>query len=218
MAAKKSLRAYSPSDGEARAACSAAWRASPRSRKQCAISAASSACGEVADEVGVTAGLGGLESALGRSERSVAAAGVPGAGEGAGFHGQELGGQRGCGLSCKPAAGGPGEVGGLGDVAEEGGLVAHGGHDAAREPPVCGGLGQAQGLDEVALGQAVQAAVVGRPRGQQASFGDGGKQLAADVFGVPAREQPGGVAVQVVDQGPAGVGAAEPVVQLGEQR
>ena len=103
-------------------------------------------------------------------------------------------------------------------MAEVGGLVAHGRHDAAPEPPVFGGLGQAQCLEEIALRQAVQAAVVGRPGGEHGSLGDGGTQLAAYLIGVAAGEQAGGVTIEEVNQGTAGVGSAEPVVQPGEQR
>jgi hypothetical protein len=85
---------------------------------------------------------------IGGDECGVTSAGVPGAGEGAGLHGQKLCCQRGCCRITQALMGGSGEVGGLGEGAEIGGLMAHRGHDAARERPVCGGLGHAQGLDE----------------------------------------------------------------------
>jgi hypothetical protein len=81
---------------------------------------------------------------------------------------------------------GAGEAGGLGEVAQESGLVAHGGQDAASQAPVCCGLGEAEGLDEVPLSEAMQAAVVGCPGGQQRRLGDCGEQLAADIIGVAA--------------------------------
>jgi len=66
---------------------------------------------EVADEVRITAGLGSLERALGSGQGGMASAGVPGASQGACFHGPELGRQRGCCHVAQSCVRGSGQAG-----------------------------------------------------------------------------------------------------------
>ncbi|WP_238429016.1 hypothetical protein [Frankia nepalensis] len=79
-------------------------------------------------------------------------------------------------------------------------------------------LGKAQGLDEVALCQAMGSGVIRHPAGQQHGLGNGGEQLLAGGGVVAAVEQGGGVAGQETDQAMAGVASAVAVVEVGKQR
>ena len=119
-----------------------------------------------------------------------------------------------------PGRAGPcraGQVGGLAEPAGVGGLVAHRVQDAGPQQPVPGRLRQAQGLDEIPLRQrASRRAVIAHPRRQQGRLGYGGEQGSADRLAVAAAEQPVAVAAEVLDQGLAGVPAAEPVIELPE--
>ena len=80
---------------------------------------------EVADEFRVLTGVGSLEAALGSGQGGMAGVGVPGAGQRSCFHRQELGHQPRCRLCAEARLGGAGEAGGLGEMAQERGLVAH---------------------------------------------------------------------------------------------
>ena len=108
---------------------------------------------------------------------------------------------------------GAGHVRGLAVAAEEAGLVAHRVEDAGREQPVVGGVGECEGLDEVALGEPVQAGVVGHPRGELGGLASGGVQRAADGRRAAGAEQSRQLGAEVLDEGVAGVSAAERAVE-----
>ena len=151
-------------------------------------------------------------------QRPVACLGITQPGQRPRLHGVEVSGQRGRGDPGRARPGGPGQVRRLGEPAGVGGLMAHRVQDARPEQLVPAGLGQGQRLDEVPLRQrAARGAVVTHPRRQQRRLGHRGEQRAADGSGVAAAEQPVRVGVEVLDQGLAGVPAAEPVVQLPER-
>ncbi len=141
---------------------------------------------------------------------------LPGAGQGACFHGQELGGQRGCCLVAQaPGRPGPGWRPRLGGRCR----WPDGSWRTGCCTPGAGllrtGPGARPGGSSAVPGRAGRSHRTSRrPAG---SFGHGSVELAADLIGVPAGEQAGSVTVEEMDKGPAGVGSTEPVVQLGEQ-
>lgn len=113
--------------------------------------------------------------------------------------------------------GDPGELHGLASVAEVDGLAAHGEEHVRAVGPVAGGLGEAQCLDEVALGESVGGDVVRGPAGQPGEVGGGGEEAPADGFAVRAAQHRLGLVLQVADEGLAGVAAAVGVVEGAEE-
>lgn len=113
--------------------------------------------------------------------------------------------------------GDPGELHGLPAVPEVDGLPAHRDQDVRPVHPVTGRLRQPQRLDEVALGEAVRADVVGGPAGQPGQIGRGAEQAAPGLLPVGAAQHRLDLVLQVADEGLAGVAAAVGVVEGAEQ-
>nr|AHE40433.1 hypothetical protein pFRL6_346 [Streptomyces sp. F12] len=91
-------------------------------------------------------------------------------------------------------------------------MHGHGGQDVAAELNVTAGPGQAQGLDEVALGGVVLADVERGPAGQPGELRGDGEQLAAHRVGERAAQERGGAFGQA---GGDGVGLPVPAAVLG---
>lgn len=111
----------------------------------------------------------------------------------------------------------PGELDGFPSVAEVDGLAAHGEEHVRAVGPVPGGLGEAQRLDEVALGEAVGGDVVRGPAGEPGEVGGRGEEAAADGLAVRPAEHRFGLVFEVADEGLAGVAAAVGVVERAEE-
>ena len=91
--------------------------------------------------------------------------------------------------------------------------MAHRVEDAGGEEPVVGGVGEREGLDEVALGEPVEAGVVGHPRGELGRLAGRREQRAADRGCAARPQQSGQVGAQVLDEGAPGVRTAERAVE-----
>ena len=135
---------------------------------------------EVLEPLRVVLWISPIEGPLGLRQRPLTASPVAKPSEGARLHRGEVGGDRCRRYAPGPGAGGTGEIGCLSEPAEEGCLMAHGVEDAGAQQPVVPRLGEAECLDEIPLGQAVEAAVAGHPRGQQGGLGGCGEQRIAD--------------------------------------
>lgn len=90
------------------------------------------------------------------------------------------------------------------------------GEHIAAVRPVPGGLGEAQRLDVVALGETGLTGVDRHVAAELGEAGDRGEQLAADLFAVRPRKQAGDHAVEVVHEDRPDMAAAEAVVEVGE--
>jgi hypothetical protein len=93
----------------------------------------------------------------------------------------------------------PREIGRVLKAAQEGGLMAHCVEDATGQPPIVSCFREAKGLDEVPLGEAVQAAVVGHPRRQQGGLRGCGEQFGTNAIAVAPVQQALEVVGQVLD-------------------
>ncbi len=121
------------------------------------------------------------------------------------------------GPALGPFLGGAGELGDLARVAELGGEVAHGGgEDVPAVPAVTGGLGEAERLDVIALGQSWLSGVDRHVSSQLGEAGDGGEEFPADRLAVGTGEQSGDDAVEVMDDDGPHVPAAVLVVEVDE--
>lgn len=128
----------------------------------------------------------------------------------------ELGAKRGRGNWSDAHEGRSGERRGLRVATEESCLMTHGRQDASREPAVVGVLGQAEGLEEVPLCQAVTAGVVGHPAREEGCLRCGREQSPTDLLGVPAAQERCDFGAEVLDRRVPCMVTAEAVVQFGE--
>lgn len=92
--------------------------------------------------------------------------------------------------------------------------MAHRVEDARTEQPVIRRLGEPKRLDEVPLGQAVDAGVVGHPRAEKRCLCGGLEQLTADFVAVRAVQQRGQVGAQELNQRASCVSAAVLAVEV----
>ncbi len=127
------------------------------------------------------------------------AAGVAEACIGLGLHRVQVGGQGGGDVRARGPQGGLGEGDGPAVVGEEQRLVDQQGDHIAAEPPVTARLRQAQGLVEVALGEAVGVGVVRADAGDGDQAADRPVQAAPHGVVVPGAQQGGGLGVEELD-------------------
>jgi hypothetical protein len=96
-------------------------------------------------------------------------------------------------VALGPLVGAERHVDGLVGVALQHALERHGAGDVGAHLDSAAGLGQAQGLDEVLLGDGVPAAVERGPGDDASEFGGGGEKLAAGLVAVAAAEERNGL-------------------------
>src|SRR5215210_1383618 len=101
-------------------------------------------------------------------------------------------------------------------ASEERRLMAHRVQDGCAQEPFAGLVAELQCLDEVPLGESVQASVVSHPRAEQGSFGSDLIQGVRYVAGVFLLQQGKHIGVKELDQRAPCVAAAECAVELGE--
>jgi hypothetical protein len=95
--------------------------------------------------------------------------------------------------------------------------MAHRVQDARGEHPVPAGLGEREGLNEIALRKRARGrAVVAHPRSQKHGLAYRSEQRAPHVAVVLAMEHPVGVGAEVLDQRRPRVPSAELVIKPGE--